>query len=131
MNLLIDTHVLIWWARNSRRLGKGTRELIASPRNSVWVSAASIWEISIKASLRRLDIDETLAATITENLDRHGFSALPIQFVHAVAVRNLPFHHSDPFDRMLIAQAQCEGLTLVTADPAFAAYDIRTIDGSL
>src|SRR5580704_2580165 len=104
MNLLIDTHVLIWWSANSRRLGRGARELIAAPENSVWVSAASIWEISIKTSIGRLEISGILNGRIPEDLERHGFRTLPIMVQHALAVRELPLHHRDPFDRMLIAQ---------------------------
>jgi PIN domain nuclease of toxin-antitoxin system len=131
MNLLIDTHVLIWWSKNSRRLGPRTQKLISSPQSSVWVSAASIWEISVKSSLGRLDLSESLPERIPEDLKRHGFSILPISVEHALAVRALPFHHSDPFDRMLIAQAQCESLTLVTVAPQVMAYDVPTLDASL
>jgi PIN domain nuclease of toxin-antitoxin system len=130
MNLLIDTHVLLWWSRNSPRLGRQARVLISSPQNSVWVSSVSIWEISIKASLGRLELSGLLSARIPEDLERHGFIALPITFPHALAVRDLPLHHRDPFDRMLIAQARCEDLTLLTADPAIAAYDVRTLDAA-
>src|ERR1039457_1195154 len=130
MNLLIDTHVLIWWSKNSRRLGLQAQKLIAAPQHSVWVSSASIWEISIKASLGRLEMGGLLVENMSEDLERHGFSALPINFRHAIAVHGLPFHHSDPFDRMLVAQAQCEDLVLLTADPSIMAYDVRTLDAS-
>ncbi|MGA3015749.1 MAG: type II toxin-antitoxin system VapC family toxin [Bryobacteraceae bacterium] len=130
MNLLIDTHVLIWWSKNSRRLGRQAQKLISAPQNSIWVSSASIWEISIKVSLRRLELNGLPLEKIPEDLEHHGFSALPISFRHALAVHDLPFHHSDPFDRMLIAQAQCEDLVLLTADPSIMAYDVRTFDAS-
>lgn len=130
MNLLIDTHVLIWWSKNSRCLGRQAKELISSPHNLVWVSSASVWEISIKAALGHLELSGSLAAKIPGDLEHHGFSALAITFAHALAVRDLPLHHRNPFDRMLIAQARCEDLTLLTADTAIMAYDVRTIDAS-
>ena len=80
MNLLLDTHVLIWWSKNSPRLGSQTRKLIRSPENSIWVSAASIWEISIKASLGRLKLHESFAGVMSRDLERQGFRALPISF---------------------------------------------------
>jgi PIN domain nuclease of toxin-antitoxin system len=130
MNILIDTHVLIWWSVDNRRLGRQAKELISDPQNSIWVSAASIWEIAIKTSLRRPDMSGDLQARIPDDLERHGFRDLPIMVRHALAVRSLPLHHRDPFDRMLIAQARCEDLTLLTADPAIMAYDVRAIDAS-
>jgi PIN domain nuclease of toxin-antitoxin system len=130
MNLLIDTHVLIWWSANSRRLGRNAKELISTSDNSVWVSAASVWEISIKTAVGRLEISGVLDGRISEDLERHGFRTLPIEVRNALAVRELPLHHRDPFDRMLIAQARCEDLTLLTADPAIAAYDVRTFDAA-
>jgi PIN domain nuclease of toxin-antitoxin system len=131
MNLLIDTQVLIWWAANSNRLGQGARELIAAPQNQVWVSVASIWEISIKTSIGRLEISAILTARMSDDLERHGLRSLPIEVRHALAVRELPLHHRDPIDRMLIAQARCEDLTLLTADRSLTAYDVRTIDAAL
>jgi PIN domain nuclease of toxin-antitoxin system len=130
MNVLLDTHVLLWWLKDTGRLGAETRQLIRSPATSIWVSAASIWEISIKAALGRLELREPFTEVMPRELERQGFRPLPITFQHALAVRNLPLHHADPFDRMLIAQAQCEDLTLVTSDPRIRDYDIRTIDAA-
>jgi PIN domain nuclease of toxin-antitoxin system len=128
MNLLIDTNVLIWWMKNNRRLGRNAQALLRSGENSIWVSSASIWEICIKASLRRLTVPESFSEFAAEDLERGGFRRLDITFQHALAVRHLPLHHSDPFDRMLVAQAQHENLALLTADSALAAYRIRTVD---
>jgi|SRR5579872_177786 len=128
MNLLLDTHVLIWWMRNDRRLGKVTRELLQSSKNTLWVSSASIWEICIKASLRRLSVPDSFPEFAAEDLERGGFRQLTVTFQHALAVRSLPLHHGDPFDRMLIAQAKCEDLALLTGDSTLAAYRIRTVD---
>ena len=129
MNLLLDTHVLIWWLQDSDKLGRRARQAILRPGAAVFISSACIWEISIKSALGRLKIKEPLGKCIPD-LVAGGFHHLPIGFEHALAVQDLPSHHNDPFDRMLIAQAQCEDLTLVTADPAITPYDVRTIDAS-
>src|SRR5215469_18716923 len=124
MNILFDTHSLLWWLRNSTRLGKRARTLILAEETLVWVSSASIWEISIKAALGRLDLRDPFEEQLPAEMERSGFRNLPFSFEHALAVRHLPLHHADPFDRMLIAQAQCEELTLMTADAAITAYDV-------
>jgi PIN domain nuclease of toxin-antitoxin system len=129
MNLLLDTHVLIWWLQDSDRLGRRARHAILRPGAAVFISSASMWEISIKSAAGRLKIKEPLAKCIPD-LVAGGFHHLPINFEHALAVRDLPPHHNDPLDRMLIAQAQCEDLTLMTVDPAITPYDVRTIDAS-
>ena len=94
------------------------------------MSAASIWEISIKSALSRFDIERSFVERFREEMDRSGFRRLQVDFEHAFAVRELSFHHGDPFDRMLVAQAQCEGLTLITADERMIAYHVPTIDAS-
>jgi PIN domain nuclease of toxin-antitoxin system len=129
MNLLLDTHALIWWLQDSDKLGRRARNAILRPGAAVFISSASIWEISIKSALGRLKLKESLGKYIPD-LVASGFHHLPITFEHALAVRDLPPHHSDPFDRMLVAQAQCEDLTLITADPAITPYGVRTIDAS-
>jgi PIN domain nuclease of toxin-antitoxin system len=128
MKILLDTHALLWWIRNSTRLGKQARALIRSNDTSVWVSSASIWEICIKAPIGRLELLPPFEAELNTEMERSGFRPLAITFDHAYAVSKLPLHHRDPFDRMLIAQARCENLTLLTADAAIVAYDVRTID---
>ena len=118
MRLLLDTHVFIWCAMDSRELKAATRRYLTSAE-IVYVSAASIWEIAIKTKLGKMTGDaEALAAAI----DASGFQELPVTAKHAAAVAKLPLHHADPFDRMLIAQAFLEPLRLVTADKALAAY---------
>ena len=129
MNLLLDTHALLWWIDGSKRLGSRTRAALFRPGVSLWISAASVWEMAIKSAAGRLRTGKPPHETISKLLE-HGFQALPISIEHALAIRNLPCKHADPFDRMLVAQAQCEGLTIVTADAAIAAYDVRTIDAS-
>ncbi|MGH8985020.1 MAG: type II toxin-antitoxin system VapC family toxin [Acidimicrobiia bacterium] len=119
MTLLLDTHALLWWLEG-RELDEHVSARIADPSILVAVSAASVWEAAIKAALGKLSIPEPVGpAAIAE-----GFEPLPIRFEHADRVGQLPSHHRDPFDRMLVAQAQVEGLTIVTRDPAFAAYDV-------
>ncbi len=121
MRLLLDTHALLWWTVDDKRLKKGEREAIADEDALVWVSAASVWEISIKANLGRIEIDKV---ALKEEIDRNNFLELPILWQHAEAAGSLPRHHDDPFDRMLIAQAQTEQLLLVSYDPVFRDYDV-------
>jgi PIN domain nuclease of toxin-antitoxin system len=130
VRLLLDTHTLLWWVWNSARLGKNARSLIGSDKTLVWVSAVSIWEMSIKAPLGRLERLPPFEQELRLELERSDFRALPITFDHAWAVSKLPLHPRDPFDRMLIAQARCEVLTFLTADQSIAAYDVRTIDAA-
>ena len=129
LDLLLDTHVLIWWLEQSPRLGPETKKTLLSPSARPAVSAASIWEMSVKAAIGRLHLVDPLETWVPK-LREWGVQELPISFEHATAVGNLPLYHNDPFDRMLVAQAQCEGLTIVTADPAITAYEVRTIDAS-
>jgi PIN domain nuclease of toxin-antitoxin system len=117
---LLDTHALLWWLAD-RDLSADARSAIADPANDVFVSAATAWEISIKKALRKLRAPDDLEAQIEAN----AFTPLPISVGHATAAGALPRHHDDPFDRMLIAQAAIEELTLVTRDERFAAYDVR------
>ena len=124
MRLLLDTHVLLWWLADDRRLGRRTRQIIADPNNAIFVSAASIWEIAIKAGLGRLKVDVDV---LTSGLEVNGLTPLPIAAAHAAGVFHLPLLHRDPFDRMLIAQARTEKLQLVTRDPQFAEYDVECI----
>lgn len=131
MNLLLDTHVLIWWLEKSPRLGIRARKTLLASSTRPVVSAASIWEISIKIAIGRLDMADPPEVWAPRLEGEWGVRSLPITFEHAIAVRSLPPHHSDPFDRMLVAQAQCENLTLVTVDPAIAAYDVAMIDARI
>ena len=114
MNLLLDTHVFLWWDRQDKALNAEARALIADPANQVFVSAASIWEIAIKRRLKKLDFRGSAVAAIGAN----GFHELPILPIDAETAGALAWRHNDPFDRMLVAQARRLGLTLVTADAA-------------
>lgn len=120
MRLLLDTHVFLWWLTDDPRLDADRRRAIADPDALVHVSAATMWEISIKEALGRIDVGDDFAGEI----DRGGFIELPISATHAVAAGRLPHHHGDPFDRMLVAQARQESLTLVSRDAALSAYDV-------
>ena len=119
MRLLLDTHVLLWWATADRRLTKVARALITSPENDIAVSAVTFWEIAIKANLGRIDVDvaELHAATTAD-----GFEAIPIRVEDTFLLAALPNHHRDPFDRLLISHAVSEKRSLVTADQAILAY---------
>jgi PIN domain nuclease of toxin-antitoxin system len=120
MSLLLDTHILLWWLSDDPMLPAAAREAIASPENEVIVSAASAWEIAIKKAVGRLDAPDGLIEAVEAN----DFETLPITLAHAIAAGTLPPHHSDPFDRMLIAQARTDGLTLISIDKRFPQYDV-------
>ncbi len=125
MNLLLDTHVFLWAVDDNPNLSRSAREAIVDGHNIVYVSAATAWEISIKRTIGKLKIPKS---GYLEELRLHRFMPLSITPEHALAVENLPPHHKDPFDRMLIAQAQEEKLALVTRDPRIKAYDVRIIE---
>jgi PIN domain nuclease of toxin-antitoxin system len=122
--LLLDTHVLLWWLSDDPQLGKSSRQAIANPRNQVYVSAASAWEISIKRSIGKLTAPDDMDAIV----ESEGFEKLPITLFHGDQAGLLPELHKDPFDRVLIAQAQSEGLVIVTNDEKIIQYKIRTMD---
>jgi PIN domain nuclease of toxin-antitoxin system len=122
LRLLLDTHVLIWWARAEPLAGE-VREALAEPSNDVMVSAASIWEAEIKVAAGRLRLGRDLA----RESEAHGFRQLEITFAHASSAARLPMHHGDPFDRMLVAQAELEGLTIVSRDPVFERYPVAVL----
>jgi PIN domain nuclease of toxin-antitoxin system len=123
VNLLLDTHILLWWLADDPGLSEKQRSAIADPANVVYVSAASAWEIAIKKALGKLIAPNDLgAALIASELEQ-----LPVTVAHAEAVGRLPPHHRDPFDRMLIAQAGVEDLTVVTGDPVFAQYEVTRL----
>lgn len=121
--LLLDTHALLWWLGDAPKLAEGARAAIANPRNDVFVSAVSGWEISAKRAKGRITAPENLAALI----EQEDFDHLPLTFQHAELAGGLPPHHRDPIDRMLIAQAQAEGLTIVTRDASIPLYGVRTM----
>jgi len=121
--LLLDTHAFLWWQGGGSALSSAARQAIASQDSVVYVSAASAWEMAIKRAKGRLESPMDVA----EAVDANGFHELPISTMHAQSVGALPPYHNDPFDRLLIAQAKLEGLTIVTRDPAFKAYGVALL----
>ncbi len=121
MNLLLDTHVALWAITDDPKLPSLAREWISHPRNTVWVSAASLWEIAIKRSLGRGDMPVS-AREALDYFQRAGYRILPIEPEHTLALETLPPHHQDPFDRLLVAQALTEPMRLITHDPQVARY---------
>lgn len=121
MKLLLDTHLLLWAADQQERLSSDAVGLISDPANELFFSAASLWEIAIKQGLGREDF-KVDARLLRRGLLDNGYSELPIASEHAVAIDSLPSLHKDPFDRMLVAQAMIEGITLLTADSILAQY---------
>ena len=120
MRLLLDTHVLLWWLANDSNLGEDARSGISNPNSAVYVSAATVWEISIKRALGKLESPSDLLRQI----EYHRFEPLSMTVSHAQAAGALPRHHDDPFDRMLVAQAMAEGLTLLTRDARMGLYGV-------
>jgi PIN domain nuclease of toxin-antitoxin system len=123
MRLLLDTHILLWWIADDPSLRADVREAIADERATVAVSAATAWEIAIKKSLGKLEAPDDLES----QLARHRFMPLSVNVAHAMAAGALPRHHEDPFDRMIVAQAQIEGFTIVTRDRRMSFYQIHTM----
>ena len=121
MKFLLDTHVLLWAAGEPKRLSKAVRSLLEDADNELPFSAASLWEVAIKSALRRKDFRVEVRLLRRGLLD-NGYSELPIVSDHVVAIESLPPIHKDPFDRVLVAQATVEGITLLTNDPAVAQY---------
>lgn len=118
MRLLLDTHIFLWWVTDSRKLSKEIRARITQA-TEVYISSASIWELSIKIKLKKLNADIT---QLVDEISNSGFSELSITGRHAAFIYQLPLIHQDPFDRILIAQAMCEPLTLITCDPLLQKY---------
>ena len=121
MKLLLDTHLLLWAAGDPDRLSATARALIGAPENEVWFSAASVWEVAIKSGLGRADF-QVNPRLLRRGLLDNGYHELPVGSEHAVAIDRLPPLHKDPFDRLLVAQAMVEGITLLTSDAMVAQY---------
>ncbi len=127
MNLLLDTQVLLWLDSNPVKLSAAAKQACSAANNTLWLSAASAWEMQIKIALGKLRLRRSLAETIASHQAANGLQILPVQLAHALALQNLPLHHKDPFDRLLIAQASHENWEIVSADPEFRAYPARVI----
>jgi PIN domain nuclease of toxin-antitoxin system len=127
LQLLLDTHALLWWLTDDRSLPASARQLIARGSNTIVVSSASAWEIAIKVRLGKLPMAVDLVADLERVLIQESFEALAISVDHSVRAGLLPGPHRDPFDRMLIAQSQAEGLPIVSNDAAFDGYGVRRL----
>lgn len=127
MRILLDTHVWLWMIESPDRLNKRALKILRKQDNELLLSAVSAWEISIKHSLGRIDLGGAPAAVIPRLMRESDVLPLSIAHAHGIAAGLLPRHHADPFDRMLVAQAQLEGLPLLTADEVFALYDVEVL----
>jgi PIN domain nuclease of toxin-antitoxin system len=127
MRLLFDTHTFLWWHGERAQLSPRVLELCEQPEHELFLSIATIWELQIKHHLNKLKLTRSLAAIIELEQATNNISLLSISPTHIYSLYNLPHHHRDPFDRLLIAQAQTENLSLLSVDPAFAQYEVQTI----
>jgi len=127
MNILLDTHAFLWFVDDNPRLSQPARVLIESEDSQPFLSAASLWEIAIKISLGKLTLNQAFEAFIPQLLALNGIGILNISMEHTAAVATLPFHHRDPFDRLLVVQSKIEDMTFVSADPAFDAYGVKRV----
>ena len=126
MKHLLDTHAVLWFAAGDRRLSRRARTAMEAEDAELYLSAASVWEMAIKASLGRLRLPAPVDVYIAEKM-REGYRMTPLTWMQAAAVQQLPFHHRDPFDRALVAQARAEGYPLVTRDCVFRRYEVDVI----
>ena len=127
MRLLLDTHALLWFLADDPRLSRHADAATKAPDTGVLVSVVSLWEITIKAGLGKLTVDEPFEETIAGRLADERINVLPVEIRHLAALRPLPHHHRDPFDRVLVAQALAEGVPVVTRDARFAAYGVAVV----
>lgn len=123
MNFLLDTHTFLWFINGDLELTHEARTLIEKPDNTKFISIATFWEIAIKISIGKLQLDMPFEELET-HVSKNGFQLLPITFRHTAQLINLPLHHKDPFDRILISQASCDKLSIIGKDPYFANYDV-------
>ena len=127
MRALLDTHALLWFITDDPRLGRRARALIEEPETQVLVSTASLWEVAIKHSMGKLPLARSFSETFPAQLDANAFQTLHVEVNHLARLVGLPFHHRDPLDRLIIAQAMAEGVPVLTCDEAFAAYPVETV----
>jgi PIN domain nuclease of toxin-antitoxin system len=127
MRLLLDTHTFLWWINNDPLLSDSARNAIATERNECFLSLASCWELAIKASIGKLRLTKPVERFIPEELTANDFQLLSIDFRHIAKVETLPFHHRDPFDRLLVAQLLTEKMSIISADTVLSEYGIKRI----
>lgn len=127
MNLLLDTHAFIWWRDDPQKLSQTAFDAIADSANEVHLSVVSVWEIQIKADLRKLSLTGSLEDCVTEELTQNNFRLLSLKVDHIYGLGSLQPVHRDPFDRIIISQANVEGMAIVTVDPKFSAYPVTIL----
>jgi PIN domain nuclease of toxin-antitoxin system len=127
MKLLVDTHVFIWWFNEPEKLSPKASALLADDGNALLLSAASIWEMQIKIQLGKLKFTVSLRELVESQEKTNGVQVLPVGLEHVLSLDALPAHHKDPFDRLLVAQANVEGAFLVSADPVFSSYPVKLL----
>ena len=127
MKVLLDTHAFLWWITDDPKLSMRVRGIISEGENEIFVSAATGWEIAIKSQIGRLKLPDEPQRFILEQLKINGMKSLPIEMRHALHVSTLPTNHPDPFDRLLVAQAQMEDLPVLSADPEIRKYEVTII----
>jgi len=127
MRLLLDTHAFLWWTLDSPMLSPAARAALANPDNACFFSMASTWEMAIKVSLGKLEVVGDLSRFVRQQLAANRFRPLPVDLAHSLRVADLPWHHRDPFDRLLVAQCQIEDLTLVSGDAMLPTYGIAVL----
>ena len=127
MKLLLDTHALLWFIGNDSKLSASARESIENPDYEKFVSAATLWEIAVKLSLEKLKLSCSFGEVFPQQLEVNGFQLLPISYLHLNRLVVWPYHHRDPFDRLLIAQALSDGMAIVTRDLEFPKYSAKTL----
>ena len=127
MRLLLDTHAFLWWVNDSKDLSGRARSAIANQKNECFFSMASAWEIAIKVSIGKLELPYTVERFLPEHLATNAIRELPIEIRHVARAGGLPFHHRDPFDRVIAAQALVEKLAIVSADPIFEKYGVKRV----
>jgi PIN domain nuclease of toxin-antitoxin system len=127
LKLLLDTHVVLWVLADDRRLSKIARGLVEDEDSLCFLSAASVWEVAIKRSVGKLDVPTGFPAEFHDEVRHRGIASMPIYDTHAAAVADLPLHHQDPFDRLLVAQARIEGMSILSKDENLRAYDVPVV----
>lgn len=127
MKYLIDTQVLLWIITDDKRLSKKTKKIFLNSQNTILFSLASLWEIAIKISLKKLVLDDGLPDFINKHIKGNAVEILDIEISHILALENLPFHHRDPFDRLIISQSITENISLISSDKSFDLYSIKRI----
>jgi PIN domain nuclease of toxin-antitoxin system len=127
VRILTDTHAMLWWLRDDSRLSRRARRILGDGANELVWSIASSWEVAVKLGLGKLELGRPLHRLFADLVTRQGVVVLPISHEHCARIAELPLHHRDPFDRMLVAQAQEQGVPILTGDPKLAAYEVEIV----